>query len=202
LKKGVLRLLTDNFAQTSVGGNWRYNEMFNAMEDDKNGGYPDFNTGEAIVEGRTIQFFEQAFEWENLTYVYYPYFWGRKEQWLSIFPLNDTDPLFTDFLRAGAARVLVPVRSAYTESVLYYLKSNVIWNGGDPPVFNDPLYVSIVDEIKASSNVIDDEELPKYGENCTYPCLVDEWTIKLPTSLVYLQEDATLPNMRKKPPTG
>jgi hypothetical protein len=201
LKKSALRLLTDNFAQTSVGGNWRYNELFNSVKDDPNGGYPEFETEEALVEGRIVQYFEQAFEWANMTYVYYPYFWGRKDQWLSVFPLNDADPLFTDFLRAGAARVLVPVRPEFTASVLYYLKSNIIWNGGDTPTFNDPLYVSIIDEIKADSNIVDTEEIPKYNKSePTYPCIMDEWTIKLPTSLVYLQPDSNLPDFRKTKP--
>ena len=31
--------------------------------------------------GAVVAFFERAFEWENLMYTYYPYFWGRAQRW-------------------------------------------------------------------------------------------------------------------------
>src|SRR6185312_15990125 len=38
-------------------------------------GYPQMNVPEAIAEGKYIRFFEQAFEWVNISYLFYPYFW-------------------------------------------------------------------------------------------------------------------------------
>lgn len=198
LKKGVLRLLTNNFAQTRVSGVWRFNEVFNAMKAVGTFGYPEFDIKEAIVEGRIIQFFEQAFEWNNMTFRFYPYFWGRKGSWRQNFPLTDTDPQFIDFLRAGAARVVVPVHPSYNETILHYMQTNEIWNGGEPPTLDDPLYISIVDELKSDAGGdIDEEDLPQCSPNSEYPCLVDEWEVKLPTTLVYLQEDAKLPDFSK-----
>lgn len=194
LKKGVLKLLTNNFAQTRVSGAWRFNEMFNAMQSNGQFGYPEFNINEALVEGRIVQFFEQAFEWNNVTYRFYPYSWGRKSGWKDIFPLTDTDPQFTDFLRAGSARVIVPAHPAYTESVLHYMATNEIWNGGNPPTLYDPLYISIVDELKSDAGGDLDAELSACEPSFGYPCLADEWEVKLPTTLVYLQEDANLPD--------
>ncbi|MFZ3065959.1 MAG: hypothetical protein WA277_11835 [Nitrospirota bacterium] len=194
LKKGALRLLTDNFAQTRVSGAWRFNEMFNAMQANGQFGYPEFNTNEAIVEGRMIQFFEQALEWNNMTYRFYPYSWGRKSGWKDIFPLTDTDPQFTDFVRAGAARVIVPAHPAYTDTVLHFMATNEIWNGGNPPTLYDPLYISIVDELKSDAGGDIDANLPACAPDSEYPCLADEWEVKLPTTLVYLQEDAQLPD--------
>jgi hypothetical protein len=194
LRKGVLRLLTNNFAKTRVGGVWRFNEMFNAMHDSGMFGYPEFAISEALVEGKIIQFFEQAFEWSNMTYIFYPYFWGRMDKWKDIFPLTDIDPLFIDFLRAGSARVIVPVHPSYNETILHYMATNEIWNGGNPPTLYDPLYISIVDELKADSHAELDGDLPACDVNSPYPCLADEWEMKLPTTLVYLQEDAKLPD--------
>lgn len=194
LKKGALRLLTNNFAQTRVSGTWRFNEMFNAMQTNGQFGYPEFNTNEAIVEGRMVQFFEQAFEWNNMTYRFYPYSWGRKSGWKDIFPLTDTDPQFTDFVRAGAARVIVPAHPAYTDTVLHYMATDEIWNGGSPPTLYDPLYISIVDELKSDAGGGLDADLPACAPDSEYPCLADEWEVKLPTTLVYLQEDAQLPD--------
>ena len=194
LKKGVLRLLTDNFAQTRVNGTWRLDEAFDATSDFGEYGYPEFNNQEALVEGKIIQFFEQAFEWMNMTYRFYPYIWGRKENWRSVFPINDPDPQFTDFLRAGAARVVVPAHPAYAETLLHYMATSEIWNGGNPPTLNDPLYVSIVDELKADAGGDIDGTLAACSANEGYPCLAGEWEVKLPTTLVYLQPDDELPD--------
>lgn len=194
LRKGVLRQLTNNFSATRVNGTWRYNETFNAMRGNQEYGYPEADVATSIVEGRIIQFFEQAFEWNNLTYRFYPYFWGRKENWDTNYLISDPDPQFMEFLRAGAARVIVPVHPLYNETVLHYLATNEIWNGGKPPTIDDPLYVSIVDELKADSGAELDEELPACTIDSGVPCQVDEWEVKLPTTLVYLQEDAVLPD--------
>jgi hypothetical protein len=71
LKKGVLRLLTNNFAKTRVNGNWRFNEMFDATYNNGQFGYPEFSVDEALIEGKIIQFFEQSFEWNNMTYSFF-----------------------------------------------------------------------------------------------------------------------------------
>ena len=194
LRKAVLRLLTNNFRSTGVGGLWYANESFNAMRDGMSYGYPEFDVDEAAKEGRIIQFFEQAFEWQNVTYRFYPYFWGRKQDWDQTFNREDVDPAFTDFLRAGSARVVVPVHPAYNEAVLYYATTNQIWNGDDPPTLNDPLFISIVEEIKADSELELGDDLPACSIDSGYPCLADEWDVKVPTSLIYLQPDSELPD--------
>jgi hypothetical protein len=66
-------------------------------------------------------FFERALEWMQMTYWFYPYFWGRSELWADRLKLDDADPLHQHFLRAGAARVLVPVTPGYEERVLHYM---------------------------------------------------------------------------------
>ena len=58
-------------------------------------------------EGRLIEFFEQAFEWEQITYLFYPYFWGRKANWIMLSNQSDPDPAFMQFLQGGAARVVL-----------------------------------------------------------------------------------------------
>jgi len=147
-------------------------------------GYPEINVAEAAIEGAQIQFLEQAFDWEQSTYLFYPYFWGRKKNWVDVEALDDVDPLFAAFLRSGAARVVVPVTPAYETAVLYYLQSGgVIWNGGSAPVIDDELYVSIVDELRAQK-----------GEPRGKP-----WPVKVPTTLVYLQPTSDLPGAVTKP---
>ncbi|HSG68613.1 MAG TPA: hypothetical protein VK994_07900, partial [Bacteroidales bacterium] len=195
LRKGVLRILTNNFAKIKLEGKWRKNEEFKAMKNsDGNYGYPEFNIDEALIDGKIIQFFEQALEWANMTYFFYPYFWARKGKWAELFPKSDPDPLFAQFLRSGAARVIVPVQPEYTEVVLHYMASNELWNGGKPPTINDELYISIVDEMRAQNGMNTDDDLVACSADSGYPCVVDEWDVKLPTDLVYLQPDDSLPD--------
>ena len=37
---------------------------------------PLIDVEKACEEGSKIRFFENAFEWQNMTYVFYPYFWA------------------------------------------------------------------------------------------------------------------------------
>lgn len=147
-------------------------------------GYPEFDVDEAMEEARYVQFFEQAFEWDKMSYLFYPYFWGRKEAWATNSQLGDTDPQFADFLKAGSARVLVPVRRHYELPLLYYKWTGEIWNGGEMPTIHNELYVSIVDEMMSAADA-DLASATPMGE---------PWEIKLPTELVLLQEDSVLPD--------
>ena len=172
LKKASVKLLMDTWAFGA----------FAAMKQTGDNP-PDFELHQAVREGQTVQFFEQAFEWENLTYLFYPYFWGRQSQWIAKITNYDEDPLFTQFLQAGSARVVVPVHPAYNDAVMYYLENNgAIWNGGEPPRLNDPMFISLADELR---NLTDDlQGATPEG---------DPWQVILPTTLVYLQKDAALP---------
>lgn len=151
LKKSAISIVTaQNF------------DSFDAMGIDIDG-YPEIDFKEAEVEGSYIQFFEQAFEWPQMTYLYYPYFWGRKEAawekgptWLDkITKIQDVDPQFEQFLKAGAARVVVPVRLGYEDAIMNFLETNgeEIWPGGEKPHLDDDLYVSIAEEIQQQQGV-------------------------------------------------
>ncbi|MEZ4505687.1 MAG: hypothetical protein R2848_07430 [Thermomicrobiales bacterium] len=125
-------------------------------------GYPQLDLTEAGPEGRYIRFFENAFEWEQLTFFFYPYFWGRKRGWIDRALLGDVDPLFADFIRAGAARAVLPVRPGFEKAVGYFLDSGNIWDGGDLPWIGSGLYVSIIEEIRERDDAPGDE-IP-YGD--------------------------------------
>lgn len=150
---------------------------FNAMS----GVPPRIDVPESFEEGKYIQFFEQAFEWEQLTYLFYPYFWGRRDQWPAMMAGADPDPLFDQFLKAGAARVLIPVHPLYNDAVFYYLKTGRVWNGGEAPRIDDPLFMALYEELRDQQDNLDGA-IPD-GE---------PWDVVVPTSLVYLQQDFSL----------
>jgi hypothetical protein len=143
LKKGCISLLTaQNF------------DKFDAMKRNVGPyGYPEIAFADAKAEGRYIQFFENAFEWNNVLYIFYPYFWGKKENWVLISQITDDDPLYTSFLQAGAARVQVPIRPGFENSMLHYMAGVGIW-AGEGTVVNcqegtaDCLHLSILEELK------------------------------------------------------
>lgn len=152
-------------------------ESFNAVNNNVVPlGYPEVIPAKAFEQGKHIQYFEQAFEWEQMTYEFYPYFWGRKPNWVMIKSINDTDPIFSSFLQAGASRVLVPARQGFEDSVHYFLACQRIWNGSNPPIPGDELWISIVDSLKEKQGQFDGGH--QEGE---------PWIYKIPTSLVYLE---------------
>ena len=248
LKKWALSMITG-----------KYFKDFNAMQTDHSKQeWPGIDFAEAEKEGSDIQFFEHTFEWPLMTYLFYPYFWGKREAswdggptWIDkITSIQDVDPLFEKFLKAGAARVTVPVRPAFKDAIINYLSSNSDepWPGGEKPTIDDPLYVSIVEEIQQQQGAYveksegtisveqgnaqivgartdfeeDDVDREIYIESKRYVIAEVQdaehltltepyrgetkqharyyigarlvggpWEVRVPTSLVYLQQDAT-----------
>ncbi|CAD7802334.1 hypothetical protein CHRY9390_00913 [Chryseobacterium aquaeductus] len=121
-----------------------------------------------------IKFMEQAFEWEIMSYYFYPYYWGERKGWGDLYQFDDNDPVFRAFMQSGMARVIVTVRPGFEEVVRHFLSTGQIWNGGEVPVIDDTLFLSIVDEMRAPQGT-------KEGE---------PWREKLPTSLTILQADS------------
>jgi hypothetical protein len=180
LKKSCLELLT---AQ-------RF-ESFSAMNGTNSDPIPpEFDFNKAGEEGRYSRFFEDAIEWPLISYMFYPYFWGRKTNWQQVKKIEDTnDPLFTKFLQAGAARVMVPVRPNFEGAINIYLATGQVWNGGDVPTVDSELYVSIADEMKEAAGHFQNEKV------------VDRWTVKVPTSFVIIDDPdntAVLPDNSAK----
>jgi hypothetical protein len=143
---------------------------------------PSILAEEAVARAPFIQFLEQAFEWEKLTYVCYPYFWAdRATQWPTLAALENADPLLGEFLRAGSARTVVSVRPGFEAQVQMFLEFGIIWGGNAPPAPGEDEYLSVADEIKSIQMGPDDAEALEW------------WDKRLPTSLLYLEGAAALP---------
>jgi len=147
---------------------------------------PQIDFAAAEEQGSYIRFFEQAFEWEQMMYVFYPYYWAAKERWRASVLHRDDDPMFGEFLRAGAARVVLPVRPGFELALTHFLETGQIWEGGDPPEITSPMYLSIVDEIKERTGA-PGVEVPQG----------DPWEIRVPTTLVALRREPGLPAWSK-----
>ncbi len=121
------------------------------------------------------KFMEQAFEWEIMDYTFYPYYWANRQKWQEMYMSESVDPLFRSFLQAGMARVIATVRPGFENAVQLFTETGLIWNGGEVPVIGDPMYMSIVDEMRRPLGT----PQGKY------------WISKLPTTLTILQDKST-----------
>lgn len=120
------------------------------------------------------KFMEQAFEWSIMDYTFYPYYWGDRKKWQNMYLSQSTDPLFRSFLQSGMARVIVTVKPGFEDAVQFFMTTGRIWNGGEVPVIGDPMYMSIVDEMRQPSG----EAQGKF------------WISRIPTTLTILQAES------------
>lgn len=136
--------------------------------------------------GALARFFEQAFEWQHLAYVFYPYYWAHISRWQDRIAFADDDPLFESFMKAGAARVVVPVRRGFENAVSHFMDTGEIWEGGELPAIGSALFVPIDVELR--------EKLGAPGNEVAQG---EPWELRLPTQLVRLRPDGSLPSWHK-----
>ncbi|MFD0268611.1 hypothetical protein ACFVGY_18865 [Streptomyces sp. NPDC127106] len=170
LKKHCITILTD-----------QHFDLFDAIQ---TGSFsvPEIDLSENEAEGPYVRFFEQAFEWEQMTWLTYPYFWGRKSEWDERVAYEDADPVMNQFLKAGYCRVAVPARPGFEGAIDHFMTYGEVWNGGALPPISNPLYLPIADEIA--------ERLDRPGEEFPQG---DPWLVRVPTTLVKLRGDDKLP---------
>ncbi len=131
------------------------------------------------------RFLEQAFDWNMMSYSYYPFYWADEDEWKLLYNLYDDNTEFKKFLQAGMARVIVSVKLGFEKAVMQYMLTGKIWEGGDVPTYGSSMFLSIAAELK---------EDPNYTIEGT-------WETVLPTNLIALQKSGVaidqegLPNL-------
>lgn len=161
-------------------------DLFSAVNPGSDG-VPEIVFTENTLEGAYVRFFEQSFEWENLSWVTYPYFWGRRSTWLDKISIEDDDADFQAFLKAGYLRVQIPIRPGFVDAVDHFRLFGEPWNGGPLPSISDDLYLPIAEEIA--------ERLHRPGDETP---VGDPWEVRVPTTLVRLRSDDQLPKWAKQ----
>lgn len=132
-----------------------------------------------------VKFMEQAFEWDIMSYYFYPFYWGNRNNWVEMYQFDQThDQIFKAFMQSGMAKAIVTVRPGFEEAVKYYMQTGQIWNGGEVPVIGDELFLSIVDELQKP-------EGEKVGK---------AWPTRIPTSMTILQAQSIGLNVTKALP--
>ena len=99
LKRGCLNWLfqTNQLEASPVYSNWSV--WFWGQNDCDSGNTftPEMNLEEAKRGGLVAGFAENSFEWELMTYTYFPYFYGAQSRWHKLTQLTDSDLQFQNF---------------------------------------------------------------------------------------------------------
>ena len=118
-----------------------------------------------------VKFFEQAIDWQIVSYLFYAYYWADKCDWAGLMQSESDDLVFQAFLQSGMARVVVPIRQQFTAAFAYYLETGEIWLGNELVAGTETdLYLSIAEEMQTVEGVVE-----------------DEWETRVPTSLSIVQ---------------
>jgi len=115
-------------------------------------GLPTFNRKASQEATGRWYFFDRAFDWRLSEFIFFDYFRNPICKWEDTFDPNEPNFLFKSFLRAGYARLQLPVAPGMEADVMSYLQDGTFWNGdefppGDP---SDDRYKSVVSELKHS----------------------------------------------------
>lgn len=172
LKKNCISILTA-----------QHFDLFDAVNPAPSTQLAEIDLAEARAEGAYVRFFEHAFEWEQMTWITYPYFWGRKSEWTNRLSYDDPDPLFNDFLKAGFCRVSVPARPGFEGAIDHFLHYGELWEGAALPPISGPMFLPIADEIA--------ERLDRPGDEVP---VGEPWLVRIPTTLVRLRADDSMPS--------
>ncbi len=129
------------------------------------------------------RFLEQAFDWNMMSYSYYPFYWADKDEWRLMYNLYDGDADFKKFLQAGMARVVVSVKPGFEKAIMQYMITGKIWEGGEIPTYGSSMFLSIAAEMKESAEYKIEET----------------WETVLPTNLIALQSSGVAINQEGLP---
>lgn len=180
LQRGCIDLLTEGtaagYTSIAVAEDGTPDIVYDAAEGNLLG-----NWRSPLANGSVAEFFQLAFEWESTVYQFHPYFWAGAERWKDLAQASGADPIFEQFLRAGSASVVVPVRPGYERPVILFLKTGLIWGGGKLALFTSQDMLDVYADVELGLQLDPPEQIG------------DSWEIRLPTSLVMLQEDEILP---------
>jgi hypothetical protein len=141
---------------------------------------------EALMRhGNMVRFLQQAIEWENVNWIAYPYFWSKPGRWNFKQTIDHPDPQHRNFLRAGAARVVLTIRPGFEEDWLELME------GG--PLPTDHEYLTLATELKNAAETSyaytpnpNRERLLEIGER------IDRWFEFTPTGALDIQAGAVL----------
>ncbi|ATQ78076.1 hypothetical protein CR152_28880 [Massilia violaceinigra] len=140
---------------------------------------------------REVRFFEYAFEWDQLTYSFFPYFWSEgSQQWAASRFEQQGDSVFTAFLNAGFASVILPVRSGYEDAAALYLQTGIVSDIAVVPA--DQVLADLNREVQLVNRTTPMEGTPEGAA----------WAYRVPTTLMVLDDGTDIAFPKLAVPAG
>ena len=148
-------------------------------------GYLDAARWQLVMQyGEYIKFVQTAIDWDNVMVFLYPYFWDSLWHESEKIFLDHPDALHREFLRAGAARVILAIQPGFEDQVVSLLDQGQLGSLRDPGRFQEALdYVKAANEEYTQTTVGGEpEEDPKEPG-----ILIGTWTDYTPTSALDIE---------------
>jgi hypothetical protein len=105
--------------------------------------------------GEYIKFVHEAVDWDNVMIFLFPYFWDTPGNHEGKLFLDHKDPLHREFLRAGAARVVLTIRPGFEEEVASLLDQGQL--GALP---NGHRFKKVAEDVRAANAEYAKQALP------------------------------------------
>lgn len=134
----------------------------------------------SLDEVRLIQFFEQSFDWPEMSWLYGSTLFkpaNKNIQAIDIFVQNPFNTALTSFLQAAYARVFVPVLPEYFLPVLYFLRAGLVWTAPTEFCPVHPQDVNLASELKTLKR----QKQPERWES-------EPWEMTVPTAMLIIAE--------------
>jgi len=134
--------------------------------------------------GEYIKFVQTAIDWDNVIVFLYPYFWDTIWHEQEKLFLNHPDPVHREFLRSGAARVILAIQPRFEEQVVTLLDQGQLGNLPNQSRFREALdYVQTTNAAYAKTTTgggpSEDPKEPGV--------LIGSWTDYTPSSALDIQ---------------
>jgi hypothetical protein len=134
-------------------------------------------------------FLHHGIDFAKMSFDFLPSRFGGFDERRSAFGSADAGML-SRFLTAGAAEIVLPVKSGFEEHLFFFLYFGFLFDGRDVPLPDDPIVLALYDEI------LEARALNQSPDSIT----IDTWQEPVPTSYILLQNGATLPDFRPGAP--
>ena len=127
--------------------------------------------------GEYIKFVQNAIDWDHVTVFLYPYFWDNAWHAREKLFLEHPDAAHREFLRAGAARVIIAIQPGFEEQVVSLLDKGRL--GALAPKSR---FASVIADVQQANKDYAATIQPKGDPAALGGALIGSWTDTTPTS--------------------
>jgi hypothetical protein len=138
----------------------------------------DASTWQHVMQyGEYIKFVQNAIDWDHVAVFLYPYFWDSAWHEHAKLFLVHPDAVHREFLRAGAARVIIAIKPGYEQDVVSLLDQGQL--GALTP---QSRFASVITDVQAANKDFAARIHPDGDPAALGGALIGSWTDYTPTS--------------------